>query len=98
MTVFEMLPLCAVIDQKYFAVHGGISPEFKEIGEIQLINRFREVPPKGVLNDLLWSDPVDDHAELWRANSMRQCSFFFGITHSMNFLNRNKLKMIIRGH
>lgn len=27
MELFNKLPLCAVIDQTYFAVHGGISPE-----------------------------------------------------------------------
>lgn len=29
---------------------------------------------------------------------MRQCSYYFGIDQAKNFLNRNGLKLIIRGH
>ena len=29
--LFCKLPLCALIDGKYFCVHGGISPELKKI-------------------------------------------------------------------
>jgi serine/threonine-protein phosphatase 2B catalytic subunit len=98
MDVFDMLPLCAVVDKKYFAVHGGISPGFSEISELQQIDRFKEVPSKGILCDLLWSDPLDDQGLNWRSNAVRQCSFYFGVAHSRNFLNKNNLKMIIRGH
>jgi serine/threonine-protein phosphatase 2B catalytic subunit len=31
MDLFCKLPLCGVIDQIYFAVHGGISPEITSI-------------------------------------------------------------------
>lgn len=51
----------------YFAVHAGISPEtslvsnllFNNSGDLQKINRFNEIPEKGVMCDLLWSDPSD---------------------------------------
>ena len=37
MDLFCKLPLCAVIDQTYFAVHGGISPEISSISKDFLI-------------------------------------------------------------
>lgn len=98
MTVFDMLPLCAIVDHSFFAVHGGISPHLGHVSELQKLNRFQEVPAKGLLCDLLWSDPLNDVDCKWRSNSMRQCSFFFGVHHSRSFLNKNNLKMIIRGH
>ena len=29
------LPLSAVVDEKYFVVHGGISPKFKSISKFE---------------------------------------------------------------
>jgi len=31
---FKMLPLAAVIDGKYFCVHGGISPDYVSLSKI----------------------------------------------------------------
>ena len=98
MNIFDQLPLCAVIDKKYFAVHGGISPQCKFIKEIQEIDRFKETPQKGEFCDFLWSDPLNVNCDHWRQNHVRQCSYFFGVNQAKNFLNRNNLKLIIRGH
>lgn len=98
MNIFDSLPICALIDKKYFAVHGGISPNCKTLKEIQSINRFKEVPIKGELCDFLWSDPVNSYVDSWKANQVRQCSYYFGIDQAKHFLNRNNLKLIIRGH
>ena len=98
MEVFDLLPISAVIDHKYFAVHGGISPACKSLREIQQIDRFCEVPTNGGFCDLLWSDPVNYVTTMWKANHLRQCSYFFGVEQSSYFLNRNSLKLIIRGH
>ena len=70
---FKLLPLAATIDNKYFCVHGGISPDLTSIGmmifnikdELQKIRRNVEVPEKGLLCDLLWSDPTDDDDKNW---------------------------------
>lgn len=98
MEIFDLLAISAVIDNKYFAVHGGISPSCKTLKEIQQINRFCEVPTKGGFCDLLWSDPINYTINNWKPNHLRQCSFFFSPEQSSTFLTRNSLKMIIRGH
>ena len=40
MELFDSLPLACVIDEKYFATHGGISPELNLVEEINQLNRF----------------------------------------------------------
>jgi serine/threonine-protein phosphatase 2B catalytic subunit len=98
MGVFDQLPICAIIDKSFFAVHGGISPHLSQVSNLQKISRTQEVPTKGLLCDLLWSDPLNDVGDKWRSNSMRQCSFYYGVYQSKAFLDSNNLKMIIRGH
>jgi len=58
--VFDSLPLACVVDEKYLAMHGGISPLIQKIEEINHIERFKEVPLDGMFCDLLWADPMKD--------------------------------------
>lgn len=57
---FHCLPLAAVVSKKYFCVHGGLSRDISRISDLQFIQRFREIPVKGAMCDLLWSDPYWD--------------------------------------
>ena len=58
--VFDYLSLSAMIDNKIFCVHGGLSPSIQTIDQIRVINRKQEVPHDGPMCDLLWSDPEGD--------------------------------------
>lgn len=49
---FKTLPLSALINDKYFAVHAGLSPELKTLEQITKLNRFKELPDQG----LFWQD------------------------------------------
>lgn len=40
MEMFDSLPIACVVDDKYLAMHGGISPELNLINEINSIKRF----------------------------------------------------------
>ena len=40
MELFDALPISAIVDGKYLAMHGGISPELVKTDQIDKINRF----------------------------------------------------------
>ena len=51
------MTITAIVDNKIFCVHGGLSPNIKSVDDIKSIDRFKEVPQEGVMCDMLWSDP-----------------------------------------
>ncbi|KAH0999961.1 hypothetical protein HUJ04_008194 [Dendroctonus ponderosae] len=73
--VFNVLPVAALIDDKIFCCHGGLSPDLLHVGQIRNIKRPTDVPVEGLLCDLLWSDPSPDFG--WTEND-RGVSFSFG--------------------
>lgn len=100
METFDAMPLACIINNEYFAVHGGISPSIKVLEDIVYTNRFREPGDKGVLCDLLWSDPTPDNISVndFSKNSSRGCGCYFGKSATKTFLNKNHFKGIIRAH
>ncbi|KAL7861466.1 hypothetical protein SRHO_G00129070 [Serrasalmus rhombeus] len=57
---FNCLPIAAIIDEKIFCCHGGLSPDLQSMEQIRRIMRPTDVPDTGLLCDLLWSDPDKD--------------------------------------
>ena len=55
--VFNVMPVCALVDEKIMCMHGGLSPQLESFEQILKIVRPVEVPDQGLLCDLLWSDP-----------------------------------------
>jgi len=51
--------ISAVVDDRVFCVHGGLSPSINTLDQIRNIDRKQEVPHDGPMCDLLWSDPED---------------------------------------
>ena len=102
MSAFDVLPLAAIINNKFFAVHGGISPNCVDLKSINDINRFEETPKEGGFCDLLWSDPIEDENEAlnleWEENTNRGCSFNFGAKALLPYLNSTSLVCVIRAH
>ena len=60
MDLFDSMRLACVVDDKYLAMHGGISPDLQHVDEINHVDRFQEVPLDGIMCDLLWADPMKD--------------------------------------
>ena len=96
--LFNCLPIAASIDEKIFLVHGGLSPELKNIDEIKKIMRPTDVPEEALLCDLLWSDPDQDNiAKDWGTND-RGVSVTFNEKVLGKFLENNDLDLICRAH
>jgi len=42
--MFDYLPIAAVVENKYFCIHGGLSPLIQKVDDINLIQRFGDIP------------------------------------------------------
>jgi serine/threonine-protein phosphatase 2B catalytic subunit len=102
MESFDMLPLACIVNNKFIALHGGISPELRTLDDINRLNRFTEPPRQGLYCDILWSDPVENDQgrspDLFKSNEVRGCSYFFNVEAVNRFLRRNDLLSVIRAH
>eukprot|EP01084_Bolivina_argentea_P304743 526388_1 len=95
--VFNCLPICALIEEKIFSMHGGLSPQLKSIEMIKHISRPTEIPDSGLLCDLLWSDPSIE-LNGWNFNEERGCSYTFGEDIVNKVLKQYDLDLIARAH
>lgn len=100
---FSVLPLAAVILDKVYCSHGGISPGIQTLEEINRIDRFTEVSVGTPMCDILWADPHPEYnnSELdaeFTWNLARRCSYYYTYAGVTSFLERNKLLCMIRGH
>jgi len=93
---FNWLPISAIVDDKILCMHGGISPDLTSLDKIRKIVRPTEVPDKGLLCDLLWSDP-DKMANGWGGNERG-----VSVTFNENIVNKMiedlDIDLICRAH
>ena len=94
--VFDYLPIAAIIDNKVFAVHGGLSPTIHQISDIKQIQRVQEIPHEGPFADLMWSDPEADKPGF--SISARGAGYIFGEDVCERFLHSNDMTRVYRAH
>uniref|UniRef100_A0A2N9GR34 Serine/threonine-protein phosphatase n=1 Tax=Fagus sylvatica TaxID=28930 RepID=A0A2N9GR34_FAGSY len=88
--------LSALIENKIFSVHGGLSPAITTLDQIRTIDRKQEVPHDGAMCDLMWSDP-EDIVDGWGL-SPRGAGFLFGGSVVTSFNHTNNIDYICRAH
>ncbi|XP_009409052.2 serine/threonine-protein phosphatase PP1 isozyme 1 [Musa acuminata AAA Group] len=93
---FNCLPAAALIEDKILCMHGGLSPQLKNLNQIRNIARPVDVPDTGLLCDLLWSDP-DENIQGWGEND-RGVSYTFGPDVVAQFLQKLDIDLICRAH
>ena len=93
--VFNCLPVAALIDEKIFCMHGGLSPAIETLDQIKTIDRKQEVPHDGPMCDLMWSDPEDMNG--WGV-SPRGAGYLFGGDKVEEFNAKNDIRLIARAH
>jgi len=87
--------LTAIIEDKIFCLHGGLSPAIQTLDDIRKFDRFQEVPHDGPMCDLLWSDP---DLKPGFSISPRGAGHIFGEDVSKKFCSCNNLDLISRAH
>lgn len=91
--IWNYFYLAAVVEGKYFLVHGGIPTNIKSIEEISL--PYGQIK-KDNLVEMLWNDPIERDGIYFNQN--RGIGKMFGIDVSKKFLKMTKTKTIIRAH
>ena len=94
--MFNWMPIAALIDDKIFCVHGGLSPDLKSLDLLYTIKRPTDVPNSGLLCDLLWSDPSPEVVD-W-GSSERGVSYVYSPKIVKEFLEKNNLDLVCRAH
>lgn len=93
---FNCMPVAAIVDDKIFCCHGGLSPDLIKFNQIRQIIRPTDIPNSGFLCDLLWSDP-DNDAFGWGDND-RGISWTFDASIVEKFLDDHDLDLVCRAH
>lgn len=94
---FNCLPVAAIVEEKIFCCHGGLSPELISMDQIRQLPRPTDVPDQGLLCDLLWSDPSEE-VDGWADNVARGVSFTFGKDIVQRFLLTFGFNLVVRAH
>ena len=95
--VFNMLPIAAVVNKKFFCVHGGLSSKLVDLNSIKDLKRpIREIASNKLLEDLMWSDPSPNVDNFTASPRGKGC--VFGITPVNKFLSENGMYTLIRAH
>jgi protein phosphatase len=92
-TLWSCLYNAVYVEDRYLMIHGGVS---SQINSLQDISQAREGDDEAVLEDLLWSDPIEELQGI--ASSPRGAGHLFGENVTDEVLAKVNAKVLIRGH
>lgn len=94
--LFDYLPVSGLVDGRILCMHGGLSPLVRHVDQLNVLDRVQEVGRVEAINDLLWSDPSEEH-EGW-APSSRGTGHTFGPDVTTTFSYLNSVELVARAH
>jgi diadenosine tetraphosphatase ApaH/serine/threonine PP2A family protein phosphatase len=99
-SVFPYLPLAAVVQNKFFAVHGGLSSRVNTLNDIRKIKRKSIIDHSScdIVTGLVWGDPRNLDNGAITAPSERGAGEDYSEEKVRTFLKTNNLVSIIRAH
>ncbi|MBY9002794.1 MAG: metallophosphoesterase [Candidatus Lokiarchaeota archaeon] len=99
--VYEVLPLCCIINTKILCVHGGISNNFNVIKQLKNRKTGNNTNLTNILRDsmfqMMWNDPkegIQGFSSSYRGEGIN----FFGKDVFIDFIEKNNLRYLIRSH
>ncbi len=92
--LFDYLYNAVLVENRYLMVHGGLSPEIAMAQD--LASAHKAYPEQRLLEDLLWSDPVEVIRDVMR--SPRGAGKLFGKNVTEKVLEKLQVKILVRGH
>uniref|UniRef100_A0A8R1U106 Serine/threonine-protein phosphatase n=3 Tax=Onchocerca TaxID=6281 RepID=A0A8R1U106_ONCVO len=93
---FNRMPMAGLISKRVLCMHGGLSPHLTNLEQIRQIKRPCEPLDRGLLIDLIWSDPTNK-GDGW-FYSPRGLSYSFGKGVLLSACKLLKIDLIIRAH
>jgi len=92
--LFEHLYLSVLVEKSFVMLHGGVPSEAQSLADVAYAHE--KHPAESHLEEILWSDPVEDIQGT--AFSPRGAGRLFGKDVTERFLSLLSVQMIIRGH
>ena len=87
--------MAVIINQRILCLHAGIGPRFASRAQIEQITRPLE-QSNDLVDSIVWSDPHPEQG--FRGNRKRLRGYEFGSVQLAEFLEKNGMRMLIRGH
>ncbi|KAH0791788.1 Ser/Thr protein phosphatase [Histomonas meleagridis] len=95
-SVFNSMPIAAVIGKKIFCVHAGISPTLQSIDDVHMWGRPAPIPPCGIIHDFLFSN---ENANVpYYSLDLRDNTLVFGPKALQDFIDSFGYELVVKGN
>uniref|UniRef100_A0A0K0EI13 Serine/threonine-protein phosphatase n=1 Tax=Strongyloides stercoralis TaxID=6248 RepID=A0A0K0EI13_STRER len=95
-SLFNRLPMAALINKRIFCMHGGLSPELTNFDTVRSTIRPVEPPESGYLTDLIWSDPTNKGDGWYYSTRGISCAFGKGVVEAASKIMG--FDLVVRAH